>query len=72
MRNSTLSTLLIIAAIVFLLLGIFYIVPGVNHPFTFSTSGKPTDPQIKHALALFAVAVFAFLGSRFARSSAAR
>ncbi|MGH2517482.1 MAG: hypothetical protein ACRDHP_17670 [Ktedonobacterales bacterium] len=72
MRSSTISTLLIVLAVVLLLIGIFYIVPGISHPFTFSTSGKPTDPQIKHALFFFVVAVFAFLGSRFARSSAAR
>jgi amino acid permease len=66
------STLLIVVAVVFLLLGVFYLIPGVNHPLTFSTSGNPADPQIKHAIVLFVVAVFAFLGSRFARSSTVR
>lgn len=70
MRSSTLSTLLIVAAVVFLALAIYYIIPGPYHPFTFS--GTPTDSHKTHAIAFFAVAVFAFLGSRFARSAPSR
>lgn len=70
MRNSTASTLLIVAAVVFLLLAIYYIIPGPPHPFTFS--GSPTDSHKTHAIVFFVVAVFAFLGSRFARSSTVR
>ncbi|HLZ21384.1 MAG TPA: hypothetical protein VKQ30_04600 [Ktedonobacterales bacterium] len=70
MRGSALSTLLIVAAVVFLLLAVYYIIPGVYHPLTFS--GTPTSSHKTHAIVFFAVAVFAFLGSRFARSSSAR
>lgn len=70
MRNSTASVLLLVAAVVFLLLAIYYIIPGPYHPFTFS--GTPTDSHKTHAIVFFVVAVFAFLGSRFARSSTAR
>lgn len=68
MRNSSLSLPLIVAAVVCLALAVFYIIPGPYHPLTFS--GTPTGSHVTHALAFFALAVVAFLGSRFARSSA--
>lgn len=68
MRGSAIPTLLIVLAVICLALAVYYIIPGPYHPFTFS--GTPTDSHKTHAIAFFAVAVFAFLGSRFARSSA--
>lgn len=70
MRSSTLPLVLIIVAVIFLALAIYYIIPGPYHPFTFS--GTPTDSHKTHAIAFFAIAVFAFLGSRFARSAPSR
>jgi amino acid permease len=67
MRGSTLSVVLIIVSVVFLALTVFYLIPGIYHPLTFST---PTNSHKTHAIAFFAIALFAFLGSRFARSSA--
>ena len=68
MRASRTPMLLIVLAVICLALAIYYIIPGPYHPFTFS--GTPTSSHKTHAIALFAVALFAFLGSRFARSSA--
>ena len=41
----------IVIAIIALALAIYYIVPGVYHPFTFS--GVPTDSHKTHAIAFF-------------------
>jgi hypothetical protein len=68
MNSAMLSAGLIVAAVVCLGLGVFYIVPGPYHPFTFS--GTPTGSHVTHALGFVALAVVAFLGSRFVRNSA--
>ncbi len=68
MRGSTLSLLMIVVAIICLALAVFYFIPGPYHPFTFS--GTPTGRHTTHAIVFLALAVVAFIGSRFARSSA--
>ncbi len=68
MRGSSVSLLLIVGAVICLVLAVFYLVPGIYHPFTFS--GTPTGSHITHAIAFAALAVLAFLGSRFARNAA--
>jgi amino acid permease len=68
MRGSSLAALLLVASVVCVALAIFYLIPGPYHPLTFS--GTPTGSHKTHALAFLALAVFAFLGARFARSSA--
>lgn len=65
--NSTVPLLLIVVAIICLVLAVFYIIPGPYHPLTFS--GTPTGSHFTHAIAFAALAVVAFLGSRFARSA---
>lgn len=67
MRGSSLSLAMILVAIVCVALAVYYIVPGPYHPLTFS--GTPTGSHKTHAIVFVALAVFAFLGSRFARSS---
>jgi hypothetical protein len=67
MRGSTLSVLMILVAIVCLALAVFYFIPGPYHPFTFS--GTPTGRHTTHAIVFLALAVVAFIGSRFARSA---
>lgn len=65
--NSMVPLLLIVAAAICLALAVFYIIPGPYHPLTFS--GTPTSSHVTHAIGFVALAVVAFLGSRFARSS---
>jgi len=48
-------------------LAIFYAIPGIVHPLTFS--GKPTDPAIKHVILFAVLAVVALVGARFAANS---
>lgn len=69
MRSSTLATLLIVVAVIFVGLAIYYLIPGIYHPLTFSAS---KNSHKTHAIAFFAIAFFSFLGSRFVRSSAQR
>jgi hypothetical protein len=57
--------LLIVVGIICILLGVYYLIPGIYHPFTFS--GTPTDSHKTHAIAFFAIAVVAFIASRFFR-----
>lgn len=68
MRSQSLAPVLVGAAVVCLLLAVYYLVPGLYHPFTFS--GTPTSSHLTHAIAFAALAAVAFLGSRFARNAA--
>jgi len=68
MRGKSLALLILVGGVICVALAVYYIIPGIYHPFTFS--GTPTDSHKTHALAFFALAVLAFIGSRFARSSA--
>jgi nitrate/nitrite transporter NarK len=58
-------TLAIVLAVIFLVLMVFYLIPGVYHPFT------STATHVKHAVLFLALAVLCFIGARFASSSAA-
>ena len=51
MSKSTLFYGAIVIAIIALVLAIYYIVPGVYHPFTFS--GTPSDSHKTHAIVFF-------------------
>lgn len=68
MSGKSLATLLIVVGVICAALGVFYLIPGPYHPLTFS--GTPESSHKTHAIVLFAVAIFAIIGSRFARSSA--
>ncbi len=48
--------------VVCLLIGAYYLLPGVNHILV---SDRPTSPHVKHALVFFALAVIALVGARF-------
>lgn len=60
-------TLLFIAIGVCLLLEVYYLVPGIWHPFTFSSS--PTDAHLKHALLFFGLAILGLIATRFVAKS---
>ena len=68
MRGNGIMLLLIIGGVVCLALGVYYLIPGIYHPFTFS--GLPTDSHHTHAFAFFALGVVALIASRFFRPSA--
>jgi len=65
MRGSSTMWLLIVAGIIRILLGIYYLIPGIYHPFTFS--GTPTDSHKTHAIVFFVLGIVAFIASRFFR-----
>jgi hypothetical protein len=66
MRGSGLSIALIVAAVVCAIIAVYYLIPNIYHPFTFS---PPLESHPTHALAFFALAVLAAIASRFVRSS---
>ncbi len=55
----------IVAAVVLLALCVYYLVPGVYHPLTFS--GTPTESHLKHAVALGGLAVICILAALVSR-----
>ncbi|HLH61168.1 MAG TPA: hypothetical protein VFA09_27330 [Ktedonobacteraceae bacterium] len=55
MSKTTLFYGSIVIAIIALALAIYYIVPGVYHPFTFS--GTPTDSHKTHAIGFAIICV---------------
>jgi hypothetical protein len=52
--------------VVFVALAVYYLIPNIYHPLTFS---PPYESHKTHALALGAVAVICFIASRFARNA---
>lgn len=67
MASNNVFILAIVLAALSVLAGVYYLVPNIYHVLTFHDA---MEPQIKHALAFFAVAVVLVLGARFARNSA--
>jgi hypothetical protein len=61
-------TLAIVLAVIFLLLMVFYLIPGVNHPFA---SAPATGVHVKHAVLFLILAVLSVIGARFAANTAA-
>jgi hypothetical protein len=55
MKNPVLFYGAIVAAVVALALGVYYLVPGIYHPFTFS--GLPTNSHYTHGIAFLALCV---------------
>ena len=60
------AVLPIIMAIVFLLLMVFYLVPGINHPLV---SANPLASHAKHAILFAGLAVFSLIWARFMSNS---
>lgn len=62
--------LLLVLAVVCLALAVYYLIPGIYHPFTFS--GTPTGQHKTHAAAFLVLGVLSGIASRFVRPSAVR
>jgi hypothetical protein len=56
-----------IIALVCVALGIYYLIPGINHVL----ADPPQAQHIKHTLVFFALAIVALIGARFAANSKA-
>ncbi len=54
-----------ILAVVCLLLGVYYLIPGIYHPLTFSDA---MAMHVKHAILFFGLAVVLFVAGRFIRN----
>ena len=67
MTNRQRLILLLVACAVCVALGVYYLIPGINHVLTFN--GHPMDTQLKHALLFFGLAVIGLIASRFVVSS---
>ncbi len=55
-----------ILAVVCLLLGVYYLIPGIYHPLTFSDA---MSMHVKHTILFFGLAVVLFVAGRFLRNS---
>jgi len=62
-------TLALVLAVIFLALMVFYLIPGVNHPFA---SAPASATHVKHAILFLALAVLSLIGARFAANTATR
>ena len=56
MDKKTLYTGGLVASVVFFLIGVYYLIPGVNH---FFVSDNPTAAHLKHAIVFMGIAVVA-------------
>ena len=61
------AALPIALAIIFILLMIFYLIPGISHPLV---SDNPFSPHAKHAILFAGLAVLSLIWARFATNSA--
>ena len=64
-NNRTFFYVAIVVALIALVLCVFYLIPGVYHPLTFS--GKPTDAHRTHAIAFGALTALAIVGALVTR-----
>jgi hypothetical protein len=55
-----------ILAVVCLLLAVYYLIPGIYHPLTFSDA---ISMHVKHAILFTGLAVVLFIAGRFLRNS---
>jgi hypothetical protein len=69
MNKRTLFSGAVVAAIILLALSVYYLVPGVYHPLTFS--GSPTESQLKHEVAFGALAVICIMAALVSRHRSA-
>lgn len=53
-------------AAVCVVLAIYYLIPGIYHPFT---SSDPTKSHLKHAVVFLGLAVVSVVGARFAANA---
>ena len=60
------AALPIALAIVFLILMVFYLVPGISHPLV---SDDPLGSHAKHAILFASLAVLSFVWARFTANS---
>ena len=59
--------LLLAACVVCVVLGVYYLIPGIYHPLTFS--GTPTGRHLTHALLFFGLAIICLIATRFVARS---
>ncbi|MHB8618346.1 MAG: hypothetical protein ACYDAG_02040, partial [Chloroflexota bacterium] len=59
----------IIAALVFLALMVFYLIPGIHHPLV---SANPTNAHIKHGILFLGLAILSLVWARFRVNAGAR
>jgi len=55
-----------ILAAICVVLAVYYLIPGIYHPFT---SSAPTQSHLKHAIVFLGLAVVSVVGARFAANS---
>ncbi len=61
------ATLPIILAVIFVILAVFYLVPGISHPLV---TDNPAGSHLKHTLLFVGLAVLSLIWARFATNSA--
>lgn len=65
MRSLGLFIIVVLVAIACAGIGVYYLVPGIDHILIFSVSGNPRAYHLKHALLFFGLAVLAMLALRY-------
>lgn len=61
------AALPIALAVIFVLLMVFYLIPGISHPLV---TDNPLSPHVKHAILFAALALLSLVWARFATNSA--
>ena len=65
MRSLGIYIIVVLVAIACAGIGVYYLVPGIDHILIFSVSGNPRAYHLKHALFFFGLAVLALLAVRY-------
>ena len=56
-----------VLAVICVALSVYYLIPGIYHPFTFS--GTPYTRHVTHAIVFAGLAIVSILGARFAANA---
>jgi hypothetical protein len=64
-RSLGLFIVVVLVAIACAGIGVYYLIPGIDHILIFSISGNPRAYHLKHALVFFGLAVLALLAVRY-------
>ncbi|HEU5367334.1 MAG TPA: hypothetical protein VFU69_02675 [Ktedonobacterales bacterium] len=65
MRSLGMFIIVVLIAIACAGIGVYYLIPGIDHILIFSVSGNPRAYHLKHALVFFGLAVLALLAVRY-------
>jgi hypothetical protein len=67
MRSVGMFVVVVLLAIACAGIGVYYLIPGIDHILIFSISGNPRAYHLKHALFFFGLSILALIAVRYVK-----